>query len=411
MKVAARASTPTLVALALLYTAQGVPYGFASEYLPVVLRKAGYSLGFIAAIGWLQLPWQLKILWSPIADATSVRRRSRGILLTLQVLLAVTLAFYALRSLNEAPWLWFALTPIAALFASTQDIFVDALAVRSLAEKDRGLGNTAQVAGYRVGILAGGAGLLLLAADLGIRGAIFACAGLVLIASVGAFVLRDEHHGDAAPRSEDDRGRASLRQFAKHLVAKDVWPIAALALTYKLGIHMAAVLIKPMLVDAKWSDRSIGLVAVTFGITGALAGAATGGVVHRAMREGRALAVGGVLHGVVCVPLLIAYLSGLPHALTSVAIVAEHFVSGLGTTVLFAALMSATRKADAALHYTLLTSMNSLAIGIGGTSGGFLADHAGKGVVLAIAAVVSLAPLALIPRWHRAAAASAGATP
>lgn len=408
MKAAPRASVPTLVALALLYTAQGVPYGFASEYLPVVLRKAGYSLGFIAAIGWLQLPWQLKILWSPIADAPSLRRRSRGILLALQLLLAVTLALYAVRTLKDAPWLWFALTPIAALFASTQDIFVDALAVRSLEEKDRGLGNTAQVAGYRVGILAGGAGLLLLATDLGIRGAIFACAGLVLVASVGAFVLRDEHHGtEAPPSSKRDPARSSLRAFIKHLVAPEVWPIAVLALTYKLGIHMAAVLIKPMLVDAKWTDKSIGLVAVTFGITGALLGAAAGGILHRAMREGRALAVGGVLHAVVCVPLLVAYLSGLPHALTSVAIVAEHFVSGLGTTVLFAALMSATRKGDAALHYTLLTSMNSLAIGIGGTSGGFLADHAGKGVVLGLAAIVSLAPLVLIPRWHRAAAASA----
>ena len=251
MKVSPRASIPTLVALTLLYTAQGVPYGFASEYLPVVLRKAGYSLGFIAAIGWLQLPWQLKILWSPIADAPSVRRRSRSILLALQLLLAITLAFYALRNLKDAPWLWFALTPVAALFASTQDIFVDALAVRSLAEKDRGLGNTAQVAGYRVGILAGGAGLLLLATDLGIRGAIFACAGLVLVASLGAFVLRDEHHG-AAPPSKPDPARSSLREFFKHLVAPEVWPIAVLALTYKLGIHMAAVLIKPMPVYAKW---------------------------------------------------------------------------------------------------------------------------------------------------------------
>ncbi|CAN5260472.1 hypothetical protein BH09MYX1_BH09MYX1_17600 [soil metagenome] len=214
-----RAAFPTLAALALLYTAQGVPFGFASEYLPVVLRKAGYSLGFIAAIGWLQLPWQLKILWSPIADAKPVRRRSREILLALQILLALTLGLFALRPLTEATWLWFVLTPIAALFASTQDIFVDALAVRSLAERDRGLGNTAQVAGYRVGMLAGGAGLLLLATDLGLRGAVLACAGLVLFASVGAFFLRDEHHGApvealAAPYREPGRREEATQKTA-----------------------------------------------------------------------------------------------------------------------------------------------------------------------------------------------------
>ncbi len=405
------AAGPTLFALALLYTAQGVPFGFAAEYLPVALRKSGYSLGFIAAVGWLQLPWQLKILWSPIADARAIRKRSRGILLVLQLALTATLGLYALRSLAEAPRLWFVLTAVAALFASTQDIFVDALAVRSLAEKDRGLGNTAQVAGYRVGILVGGAGLLLLVSDFGLTAAVLSCASLVGIASVGAFLLRDEHHGTAdPPPSSRPSGRSALGDlfaFAKHLIGRDVWPVAVLALTYKLGIHMAAVLIKPMLVDAKWSERSIGLVAVTFGIAGALVGAGVGGLLHRFMSEKRALVLGALLHTAVCIPLLLALLAGLPRGLATIAIVSENFVSGLGTTVLFAALMSATRKENAALHYTLLTSMNALAIGIGGTIGGVLADSIGKAGVFGLAAAVCLGPLVLLPRWNRAAAASA----
>ena len=51
-----------LAALALLYTAQGIPFGLAAEYLPVVLREMGYSRTFIASVFWLQLPWQLKVL-------------------------------------------------------------------------------------------------------------------------------------------------------------------------------------------------------------------------------------------------------------------------------------------------------------------------------------------------------------
>ena len=63
--------------------------------------------------------------------------------------------------------------------------------------------------------------------------------------------------------------------------------------------------------------------------------------------------------------------------LTTIAISIEHFGSGLGTTVLFAALMSATRPADAGLHYTILTSANAMAIGVGGLVGGLIADRAG----------------------------------
>ena len=51
-----------------------------------------------------------------------------------------------------------------------------------------------------------------------------------------------------------------------------------------------------------------------------------------------------------------------PLGLTTFAIAAEHFGTGLGTTVLFAALMTATRPADAGLHYTILTSANALAL-------------------------------------------------
>jgi hypothetical protein len=91
---------------------------------------------------------------------------------------------------------------------------------------------------------------------------------------------------------------------------------------------------------------------------------------------------------------------------TTVAIAFEHFGSGLGTTVLFAALMTATRPADAGLHYTVLTSANALAIGVGGMLGGIFADLTGKLVTFVIAMVVCLLPAILLPRWDEAARAS-----
>src|SRR5207302_9983990 len=134
-------------------------------------------------------------------------------------------------------------------------------------------------------------------------------------------------------------------------------------------------------------EQQIGLAAVTLGITAGLFGAAVGGVLHRIMSETRALAIAGVLQAIVCIPLIVALKLGVPLGWTTVSIATESFVSGLGTTVLFAALMSATRKADAGLHYTLLTSANTIAIGIGGPLGGSLADVIGKGAVLGLAAI------------------------
>ena len=407
--VAARRLT-VLAALALLYTAQGVPFGLAADYLPVVLRKAHYTMTGIAVLGWLQLPWQLKILWAHLPDGDLGRRHGRGLLLALQLLLTATMAGYALHPLAEAPPLWFTLTAFAALLAATQDVFVDAAAVRMLAVQDRGVGNIAQVAGYRLGMLAGGAGLLGLVGVWGSARAVLACAALVGAASVGAALLRASPHSPSLPPlPAAPRGRPGARhaQLFRRLLAADAWPVLTLALTFKLGLHMASHLLKPMVVDAGWSDGQISLAVVTAGTAAALVGAACGGLVHRLVPERRALAVAGVLQTLVCLPLLISLHLGVPLGWTTVAIASEHFASGLGTTVLFAALMTATRPSEAGLHYTVLTSANALDIGLGSLAGGLLGDHLGKGPVFVIAAACSALPLLLLPRWDRAAEASA----
>jgi MFS transporter, PAT family, beta-lactamase induction signal transducer AmpG len=392
-----------LFALSLLYAAQGVPFGFASDYMPVALRQNGYSLGMIAALSWLQLPWQLKIIWSTVADRPAIRSRSRDIVLVLQTLLFLSIALFAIAPLKQAPYLWFGLTFLTALFASTQDIFVDALAVRSLPPEHLGFGNTAQVAGYRLGMLAGGAGLLLLIRPLGLRGAVLACGSLVLLATPAARLLRER---EGVPESHPAL-RYDVKKLFRHIVSRETWPVIVIALTYKLGLHMAAVLIKPMLVDAKWTNDQIGIAAVTLGISAGLVGAVFGGILHRIMQERTALAVAGVMQAIVCVPLVIALKLGVPLVWTTLSIATESFVSGLGTTVLFAALMTATRKADAGLHYTVLTSANAVAIGIGGQIGGSFADKLGKGTILTVAAIACALPLLLLPRWNRATAASA----
>jgi predicted MFS family arabinose efflux permease len=394
-----------LAALALLYATQGIPFGLAAEYLPIVLRRSGASLATIAALTWLQLPWQAKILWAGVADRPATRERSRTILLVLQLALAVIVASYAIVPFVSARTTWFAITALAALFAATQDVFVDATAVRVLGPEERGVGNVAQVAGYRLGILIGGAGLLIVVVDVGERPELLVCASIVATAGIAAFALRDTHAVDARERSLD---RLATRELVSHLFARGTWPVIAIACTYKLGLHLASILIKPMVVDAKWTDREIGLAVVTAGTVAGLVGAGFGGLLHKKLGEARALLVAGVVQALACLPLAVAAMLHAPHPLTIAAIGVEHFASGLGTTVLFAALMTATRPANAGLHYTILTSANAMAIGVGGVIGGKLGDRLGYPATYVIAAVCCVLPLALLPRWRTAVAASAG---
>jgi len=415
-----RSASAIVVALAFLYTAQGIPFGFATEYLPVVLREQGYSYAGIAALSWLQLPWQLKVLWAKAADSPRVRPHTRIVILVLQLCLTATVASFAIAPLARAATMWFALTALAAALAATQDVFVDAFAVRALLPSERGLGNTAQVAGYRLGMLIGGAALLLLVERLGERLTLMGCAGLVGLASLGAFAgskQRAEHaddrpRGKAKPATEAEAEAskampASVRGLLGHTFGPVARPVIVLALTFKLGLHMASGLLKPMANDFGWSKERIGWAVVTVGAAGALLGAALGGVLHPRLGERKALTVAVIAQTLVCLPLVAVERLHAPLGLTTFAIALEHFGSGFGTTILFAALMSATRPADAGLHYTILTSANAIAIGVGGLVGGLVADRAGLSTAFIAATAVSAGPLFLLPRWDGASSASA----
>src|SRR5690606_32050438 len=144
--------TGTLALLAALYFAQGLPFGFFTQALPVVLRESGFSLVAISASGVLFAPWALKFLWAPYVDRYGTRRQW---LLTLQLAAsAVALGMACLDLSSSLQWLFVGIAVINALSA-TQDVATDGLAVNLLGPRQRGLGNGIQVGAYRIGMIAG----------------------------------------------------------------------------------------------------------------------------------------------------------------------------------------------------------------------------------------------------------------
>lgn len=398
-----------LVGLGALYFAQGIPLGIAAEYLPVVLRQSHASYSTIAAVSWLQLPWTLKVLWARAGDAPALRRHARAVVLGLQVLLAVTIASYTFRSLAEARWLWFTLTATCALFASTQDVFVDGLASRTLSKEERGLGNVAQVGAYRLGMVAGGAGLLTLGGLLGERGALVALSALTLFACLGVLGVGEPNPVSSSTTGERkpsgtlrDELREALAAF-RAMATPKVRAVLVVAFTFKLGLHAAAALLKPVLVDAGWSKERIGALAVTVGTLAGVLGSLVGGLVHRKLGDRRGLLLAGALQALACAPLVL--LVGHAHRTgwVTTALAAEHAASGLGTTVLFAALMGATDKKHAALQFTVLSTANALSLAVAGGIAGALADLVHARAVFVLGALGSLAALAAVNGFEKAA--------
>lgn len=408
MADASKSSFPKLTGLFALYFAQGIPLGIAAEYLPVTLRQGHASYSLVAAVSWLQLPWSLKVLWARAGDVPALRSRARSIVMGIQLALAATIALYTLRTLGESRALWFTVTAIAALFASTQDVFVDGLAVRTLTKEERGLGNVAQVGAYRLGMVMGGAGLLTFGASLGERHALVGLAATIALASLGALLVTE---GKAIERAEEVKKttfRAEV-DIALHTF-RGMWrpkvrAVLVVAFTYKLGLHMAASLLKPVLVDGGWSKERIGTLAVTVGTLAGVAGSVVGGLLQRRVGDVRALVGAGIFQTVACVPLLFVVGRTSEVGFVTCVMALEHAASGVGTTVLFAALMGATNPKSASLEFTVLSTANALSLAAGGALGGLVADAANARVGFVAGSLLSLIALFALRGWAPASKA------
>ena len=158
----------TYIVLFSLYWAQGLPVGFMTHALPVILRAEGVSLAQIGGFGLLMLPWSIKVFWAPLIDryGSKATGHYRSWIIPLQLLsvaVLIALSFLPIQALDQPVYLLAFF--IALLFmngvGATQDIATDALAVNILKNEQQHWGNTFQVIGSRLGFIVGGGAILL----------------------------------------------------------------------------------------------------------------------------------------------------------------------------------------------------------------------------------------------------------
>src|SRR4030042_3478761 len=61
--------------IAVLYFAEGLPFGIAYDVWPVYFRVHGVSLREIGLMSLLSLPWTWKMLWAPLVDRFGARQQ------------------------------------------------------------------------------------------------------------------------------------------------------------------------------------------------------------------------------------------------------------------------------------------------------------------------------------------------
>ncbi|MCA0157413.1 MFS transporter [Tsukamurella sp. M9C] len=376
-----------LLLLTGLYFAQGLPFGFFTQAIPVLLREAGLSLTAISLTSFLYLPWGLKFLWAPAVDRIGTRRR--WLLATQLGSAGVAFALAATDLTGSLRWLFVAIAAIN-LLSATQDVATDGLAVRLLGPRDRGLGNGIQTGAYRLGMIAGGGGLLWIYAESGWRVLLLTLGGLILLCTVPVVLLARDEPADGAPRPVEHVRREGLGTAWWHRLRRPgVIPLIGLLAAYKFGNAMASSVSGPFLHDAGLGLREIALVSGALSSAGALAGSAVGGWL--AFRHGRrtALLFGGVSQSLAVGLYVIAALGIGGGGMVIAATLLEHVFGGAALVALFTLMMDACERDDAGADYTLLASAVVAAQGIAGFAGGAVGDALGYPAVFTIGMVLS----------------------
>ncbi len=396
-----------LAILLSLYLAQGLPTGIFSQALPAILRSYDVSLTVIGLSGLLAIPWALKFLWSPYVDKFHFRQmgRSRSWILPMQamgVIVLIVIAFFSPYDLatKQGIYYFFTLMFLLNLFAATQDIASDALAVRSLSYEERSLGNSVQVGGYRLGLIVGG-GLLLYLVDIWDWQLSFLLMALLLVLiSLPIFFYR-EPFVEVSPSEV----HLSYQQVFKSFTATPAFKAWFWVLvTYKVGDGLGSAMVKPMLVDMGFKLQQIGLFVSVLGSIATLVGAVLGGLLTRTMGRFRAMMIFGVLQAFGLAGYAILswqwHNTGLVNNALVYAINAfDHFAGGLATVALLSAVMDQCRRDHAGSDFTLQVSILAIFGGSAGLIAGLVADLIGYTAYYLLSAVLAVLLLWPVMRW------------
>ena len=144
--------------VAILYFAEGFPYGVFLEVWSVYFRSHGVSLKEIGLMALLGMPWTLKPLWAPLVDRYGDRRTWIAVCL---LVMAALLALHPLFDASHPSTVFWGVLLLFTVASATQDIAIDAHTIAILPKEEVGAANGIRVAAYRVAMIASGGGIVI----------------------------------------------------------------------------------------------------------------------------------------------------------------------------------------------------------------------------------------------------------
>lgn len=379
-------------------------YSTLSAWLATVgVRRA--AIGTFALVG---IPYSFKFLWAPLMDRIPPplplgRRRGWGI--TVQILLMGAVLSLGLCNPKHNLPLMAALAVLVAFLSASQDIVIDAWRVEILNKDQQAPGAAMIQSGYRIAMLASGAGGLFIAAYAGWFAAYATMAALLGVGLLVFLFGPEPTVANADLHSVRSGWQAVRHAFATAVIGpfrdfmrRPLWPVILLAIFgYKLGEAMAGVMSTPLYISLGFTLPEIATASKIFGFFSIVTGALIGGVVTTRFGIRRSLILCGVLQSIGNLFFVLQAIGGHRIGYLALCVTAENLTGAMAGTALITWLSSLCSPAFTATQFALLSSLASLSRTVVASSGGALSEKMGWVHFFLLTSVIGLPVLLLLP--------------
>lgn len=391
-----------ITTIAVLGFASGLPLALSDSTMQAWLTESGAEVTTIGVFSLVGLPYVFKFLWAPLLDRFQPGwpGRRRDWVLVSQLLLIALLAYTGLADLAERALLVLAACAfLIAFMSATQDIAIDAYRAEVLEERERGFGAAVTTVGYRIAMLASGAGALILADRIGFGDTYLVMAmllGIGIFATVGGPGLSREIE---PPRTLAEAVGGPLRAFFSR---EGAMALLMLVFLYKLGDAFAGRLSTTFLLrELEFSLSEVGTINKGLGLAASIGGALFGGLLMARFGLFRSLLGFAWLQAVTNIGFCALAIAGKSYIGLVIVVGLENLTGGMGTAAFVALLMALCDRRFTATQFAMLTAVASLGRVVAGPNAGLMVDIMGWAPFFALTFVIAL-PAIVILRMQRA---------
>jgi PAT family beta-lactamase induction signal transducer AmpG len=210
-----------LTAFFSLYLTEGIPLGFTATAVATQMRRQGLGPAEIGAfVGSLYLPWAFKWAMGPFVDVLSSEKwgRRRMWIVIAQIMMIATLMAALPVNFTTEVKLFTLIIILHNIFGATQDVAIDALAVNTLREDERGLANGLMFGGAYLGQAIGGSGVLFLTPLIGFKATFFFVAACIALVTLFIALPLRETKGPPRPKSSEPPLRVAGREIGQFVM-------------------------------------------------------------------------------------------------------------------------------------------------------------------------------------------------